>query len=217
MESGLLQRFIRLIASQTGLQMREEGMDKLRQAIKNRMAQQRLLSPEAYYQLLAVDTATSRHEWQELILPLTIGESYFFRDSGQFSLLRYHILPELIERNRSTRSLRLWSAGCSTGEEPYSLAILVHELLPRQDAWNVVILGTDVNKDAVATARNGIYRQHSLRTLDHGLRQRYFHQHRSDWELDGRIRSMVSFRQLNLLKDCFPDSAANLSDIDLIL
>jgi chemotaxis protein methyltransferase CheR len=216
-ESSLLQRFIRLIASQTGLQMREEGMDKLRHAIHNRMAQQRLLSPEAYYQLLAVDTATSRQEWQELILPLTIGESYFFRDSGQFSLLRHHILPELIERNRSTRSLRLWSAGCSTGEEPYSLAILVHELLPCQDDWNVVILGTDINKEAVATARSGIYRQHSLRTLDHGLRQRYFHQHRSDWELDGRIRSMVSFRQLNLLKDGFPDSAANLSAIDLIL
>ena len=121
-------------------------MDKLRHTIKMRMAQQQLPNPEAYYQLLAVDTAASRQEWEELVLPLTIGESYFFRDSGQFSLLRHHILPELIERNRSTRSLRIWSAGCSTGEEPYSLAILVHELLPSHDDWDIVILGTDVNK-----------------------------------------------------------------------
>jgi chemotaxis protein methyltransferase CheR len=216
-DTRLLQRFIQLIASHTGLQIREEGMDKLCHAIKIRIAQQPLISPEAYYQLLAVDTAVSRHEWEELILPLTIGETYFFRDSGQFSLLRHHILPELIKRNHGTRSLRIWSAGCSTGEEPYSLAILVHELLPSRDDWDVGILGTDVNKDAIATARRGIYRQHSLRTLDHGLRQRYFHQHQSDWELDGRFRSMVSFRQLNLLKDFFLDSTVNLSDIDLIV
>jgi chemotaxis protein methyltransferase CheR len=216
-DTGLLQRFILLIMSQTGLQLRDESMDKLRHAIKTRMTQQRLLSPETYYQLLAVDSPASRQEWEELILPLTIGESYFFRDSGQISLLRHHILPELIERNRGTRSLRIWSAGCSTGEEPYSLAILVRELLPSRDKWDVVIIGTDVNKDAIATARRGIYRQHSLRTLDHGLRQCYFHRHQSDWELDGRFRSMVSFRQLNLLKDLFPDSTANLSDIDLIL
>jgi chemotaxis protein methyltransferase CheR len=167
--------------------------------------------------LLAVDTAASRLEWQELILPLTIGETYFFRDSGQFSLLRHRILPELIDRNHGRRSLRIWSAGCSTGEEPYSLAILVHELLPTHDDWDIVIVGTDVNKDAIATARRGIYRHHSLRTLDHGLRNRYFHQYRSEWELDGRFRSMVSFRQVNLLKDRFPDSTADLSDLDLIV
>jgi chemotaxis protein methyltransferase CheR len=94
------------------------------------MAQHQLINPEAYYQLLAIDTAASRREWEELILPLTIGETYFFRDSGQFSLLRHRLLPELIERNHATRSLRIWSAGCSTGEEPYSLAILVSDVSP---------------------------------------------------------------------------------------
>jgi chemotaxis protein methyltransferase CheR len=216
-DGELLRRFILLIASHTGLQVREEGMDKLCHAIKTRMAQQQLSSPEAYYQLVSVDTAASRQEWEDLVLLLTVGESYFLRDSGQFSLLRHRILPELIERNRTTHSLRIWSAGCSTGEEPYSLAILVRELLPYRDDWDVVILGTDVNKEAIATARRGVYRQHSLRTLDHGLRQRYFHQHRSDWELDERFRSMVSFRQLNLLKDVFPDPTTNLSDFDLIV
>jgi chemotaxis protein methyltransferase CheR len=74
-----------------------------------------------------------------------------------------------------------------------------------------------VNKRAIAAAQRGIYRQHSLRTLDPGLRNRYFHQHRGDWELDSRFRSMVSFHQVNVLKDPFPDSTVHLADIDLIL
>jgi chemotaxis protein methyltransferase CheR len=217
METGLLQRFIQLITVHTGLQIREAETDKLRHTVRSRMAEQQLFNPEAYYQLLASDTAASRREWEELVLPLTIGESYFFRDSGQFSLLRQQVIPELIERNSAARSLRIWSAGCSTGEEPYSLAILVHELLPTRGHWNIVIIGTDVNKRALAAAQRGIYRQHSLRTLDPGLRNRYFHQHRDDWELDSRFRSMVSFHHINLLKDPFPDSTVQLADIDLIL
>jgi chemotaxis protein methyltransferase CheR len=216
-DTGLLQRFVRLIASYVGLQIRREEADKLCQSLCSRMAQQRLLSPEEYYRLLATDTADSRREWEELVLLLTIGETYFFRDSGQFALLRHRILPELIERNKATRSLRIWSAGCSTGEEPYSLAILVHELLPAGGGWSVRVLGTDVNKHAIAAARFGVYRQHSLRALDQELRGRYFRQHRGGWELDGRFRAMVSFRQLNLLQDYFPDPGADLSEVDLIL
>jgi chemotaxis protein methyltransferase CheR len=217
LDTGLLQRFTQLIASHMGLQIRGVETEKLCQSLRSRMTHQQLLNPEEYYRLLATDTANSRHEWEELALLLTIGETYFFRDSGQFSLLRQQILPELIERNKGIRSLRIWSAGCSTGEEPYSLAILVRELLPTCSDWNILIVGTDVNKHAITAARRGIYRQHALRALDQGLRGRYFQPHRSDWELDGRFRSMVSFRPLNLLKDPFPDSTVNLSEMDLIL
>jgi chemotaxis protein methyltransferase CheR len=156
-ETDLLQWFIQLIASHTGLQIRAEETDKLRHTIQSRMADQQLIDLQTYYQLLASDTTAGRREWEELVLPLTIGESYFFRDSGQFSLLRQRVIPELIERNSATRSLRIWSAGCSTGEEPYSLAILVHELLPTRSHWNIVIVGTDVNKRALAAAQRGIY------------------------------------------------------------
>jgi chemotaxis protein methyltransferase CheR len=216
-DTGLLQRFTQLIASHVGLQIRREETDRLCQSLRSRMAHQQLLNPEEYYRLLATGTASSRHEWEELILLLTIGETYFFRDSGQFSLLRHQVLPELIDRNKRTRSLRIWSAGCSTGEEPYSLAILVHELLPAASDWTLLIIGTDVNKHAITAARRGVYQQHALRALDQGRRGRYFRQHRGEWELDGRFREMVSFRQLNLLKDPFPDVTANLSEVDLIL
>jgi hypothetical protein len=95
MEPRLLQRFTQLIASHTGLQLRGEETDKLRQIIQARMAAQQLIKPEAYHQLLTIDSTASRREWEELVLPLTIGESYFFRDSGQFSLLRQQIIPEV--------------------------------------------------------------------------------------------------------------------------
>ncbi len=217
MDIRLLRRFAQLIAAYTGLRIREEETDKLGQTIQSRIAQHHRINAEGYYQLLAIDSAASREEWEELSRLLTIGESYFFRDSGQFSLLRHRILPELIERNRATRSLRIWSAGCSTGEEPYSLAILVHELLASRNDWNIVIFGTDLNKHAIAAAQRGLYRQHSLRTLEQGLRSHYFHQHHGGWELDARFRSMVTFRQVNLLKDPFPDARANIADMDLIL
>jgi chemotaxis protein methyltransferase CheR len=216
-DTGLLQRFIVLIASRVGLQIRKEEADKLCQSLRSRMAQQQLRDPEEYYRRLATDTAGNRHEWEELVLLLTIGETYFFRDSGQFALLRHQILPELLEHSKRTRSLRIWSAGCSTGEEAYSLAILVHELLPAGADWNILILGTDVNKQAIGAAQRGVYGQYSLRAIDRELRGRYFQQRRGDWELDKRFRAMVSFRQLNLLQDPFPDAAADLYEVDLIL
>jgi chemotaxis protein methyltransferase CheR len=83
----------------------------------------------------------------------TNGETYFLRDHGQFDLLRLRLLPELIERRRNAKTLRLWSAGCSSGEEAYSLAMLLDMLLPKRDDWNIFILGSDIDESALAKAR----------------------------------------------------------------
>ena len=135
----------------------------------------KLAAPEDYYLLLQSDSAESRSEWRQLIINLTNSESYFFRDKGQLALLQNRILPELIERNKVQRTLRIWSAGCSTGEEPYTLAMLVDQLLPRQIGWNVFILGTDINENSLAIARRAAYTSWSFRMVDPGLRTRYFH------------------------------------------
>ena len=87
--------------------------------------------------------------------PRASGETYFFRDHGQFDLLRLRLLPELIERRRGARTLRLWSAGCASGEEAYSLAMLVDMLLPERDDWDILILGSDIDAAALAKARRG--------------------------------------------------------------
>ncbi|QPK62627.1 chemotaxis protein CheR [Methylomonas sp. LL1] len=143
------------------------------------------------------------------------GETYFFRDHGQFDLLFLRLLPELIKRRRDTKILRLWSAGCASGEEAYSLAMLVDSLLPERNDWNILIVGSDIDPTALAKARRGCYGRWSFRMVPPALQQRYFRLQGGEWALDERIRRMVGFRRLDLVAEPFPD--AELRDMDLIL
>ena len=131
MNPTLLQKFIQLIADYTGLHIREQERQTLSNKIFARMKLLKISSPQQYYQILECQSPASKNEWEKLIVLLTVNESYFFRDRGQFQLLKNVILPELIQQKKTShhRNLILWSAGCSTGEEVYSLAILVQELL----------------------------------------------------------------------------------------
>lgn len=147
--------------------------------------------------------------------PRASGETYFFRDHGQFDLLRLRLLPELIERRRGTKTLRLWSAGCASGEEAYSLAMLVDMLLPERDGWEILILGSDIDQTALAKARRGHYGQWSFRMVPPALQQRYFRHKGDEWALDERIRRMVTFRAVDLIGEPFP--GGELRDMDLIL
>ena len=113
-------------------------------------------TPEDYLQLLKKNTNDTQTEWQQFIVLLATGETHFFRDKGQFSIIRNYILPEVMERRKASRSLRIWSAGCSTGEEAYSLAIIVGELIPDYHNWDMHIIGTDINKQAIEK-QEGIY------------------------------------------------------------
>ncbi|MBD2036847.1 hypothetical protein H6F76_17705 [Leptolyngbya sp. FACHB-321] len=227
----IIQQFTEIIEGYTGLHVRKQDLSLLWQKIQVRMRVLKLASPEQYYQYLAshldigkTDFLKVHHEWQQLIQLLTTGESYFFRDRGQFRLLRQQLLPELI-RERShyaaahgiKPSLRLWSAGCSTGEEAYSLAILVHQLIPDLANWNLLILGTDINAAAIAKAKEGFYSSWSFRTLDEETQAKYFRAHRDGWKLDEQICKMVTFAPGNLVTDHFSDFQINLSHIDLII
>ncbi|HXU92427.1 MAG TPA: CheR family methyltransferase [Gallionella sp.] len=215
MEESLLKRTRNRIASRIGLLMREQDEQLLSKVVAERVRKLNLSGEEQYFQLLGSDDI--RHEREALAIPLTAGETYFFRDSGQHALLRNHILPELIERRKTERALRIWSAACSTGEEAYSLAILLDELMADQSQWNISILGTDINRSAIDKAKRGIYREWSFRGVNDERRQRYFHRHKDTWVLDDAIRGRVTFRTGDLVADEFPDHASNLYEMDLIL
>ncbi len=215
--NGLQAQFAELIVTRTGLHIPLRDIARLQEVIAGRMKCLHLSDAREYYEILARDGSQSRREWEEFTGPLTTGESYFFRDQGQFALLRNRILPEIIERNRPRRSLRMWSAGCSTGEEPYSLAILVAELLPEYNNWDVFLLGTDLNRAAVEKARRGAYSAWSLRGLPQDLKTRYFRPCPHGWELDAQVRSLARFRQGNLFQDAFPSKSLGIHDLDLIV
>ena len=149
---------------------------------------------------------------------LTIGETYFFRDQPVLQALSGSILPELIRTRRGRdQRLRLWSAACCSGEEPYSLAILLHQMLPDLRDWNITITATDINPRFLQKAATGIYGEWSFRNAPSTLRQRYFTRvDRSRYAIIPDIRQMVTFEHLNLVEDLYPSLATNTNAMDVI-
>lgn len=153
-----------------------------------------------------------------LVEELTIGETFFFRHLEMFHALRDHVLPDLIRKRSALRSIRIWSAGCSVGAEPYSLAILLHDLLGKaaQD-WSFGIVATDINRRFLALARAGVYDNWALRGMDPALLQRTFHRVGARWRINEVYRQAVTFRHHNMVKDKFPSIEHELSGLDLII
>ncbi|MGR9053517.1 MAG: CheR family methyltransferase [Gammaproteobacteria bacterium] len=145
----------------------------------------------------------------------TGGETYFFRDHGQFDLLRLRLLPELIERRQKQKMLRLWSAGCASGEEAYSLAILIDMLLPKRDDWEITIIASDINSAALEKAKTARYGPWSFRMVPTDIRNRYFKPINGEWILHDDIRGMVDFSHDDLINKAFP--TGKLQKMDLIL
>ncbi|WP_295384672.1 CheR family methyltransferase [uncultured Thiodictyon sp.] len=205
------------IARQSGLRISEGSEERLAIYIHERMRALKLRQPEDFLRCLLPEHADHRHELQRLAAVLTTGETSFMRDAGQIQLLRDTLLPGLLERRARQRSLRLWSAACSTGEEAYSLAILLHELLAGREDWQIALYGTDVNRDALRLAAAAQYGDWAFRGCDQAFRQRYFAPHHDRWVLQPAIRRMVYFMPGDLLRDPLPDPAHGLADLDLIL
>lgn len=131
---------------------------------------------------------------------LTTNETYFFRDKHPFETLRTVVLPELIAARRPKKTLRIWCAAASTGQEPYTIAMIVAGLLGHQPDWEVEILATDINQTVLDRAAEGIYRQHEVnRGLPTPLLVRHFQRAGTNWQLKEAIRGMVTFQRLNLL------------------
>ena len=148
---------------------------------------------------------------------LIIGETHFFRIAPQMQALRAVVLPDIAARRADARRLGIWSAGCSTGEEAYTLAILLHETLPRSVPWDVQLLATDLSHRAIAVARRAVYGEWSFRETPDTARARYFTADGTRWRLSDSIKEMVRFSHLNLMTDAFPAPYPDGPNLDLIL
>lgn len=209
--------FIRdLIQERTGMLIAETRRNILTRALKDSALQAKCTDIPSYVaHLMAADTDSET--WDNLVKKLTIGESYFFRHREQINALRQNILPDLIARHWTDRTLHLWSAGCATGEEPYTLAILLCELLPDIERWKIMILATDINRQALTLAAAGRYREWSLRDTDPQMRETYFTRKGDTFTLNPAIRQMVTFTYLNLSEDKYPSTINHTHHVDLIL
>jgi len=148
---------------------------------------------------------------------LTIGETYFFRESTGLNLLREKIIPEILEkRSGHDKYMRIWSAGCSSGEEPYTLAMIIHESVPDISNWNITLLATDISDKSLQKAARGIYGEWSFRDTPPEIKKKYFIAKEDKWEIIPEIKKMVSFSYLNLSNDIYPSMANNTQHMDVI-
>jgi chemotaxis protein methyltransferase CheR len=210
------ERFRLLARERIGLEFTGARRPDLERAVARTVAELRLPSDDALYQLLTA-SGDGRIAFDRLAAELTVCETHFFRNRPQFEALERHILPELIRQRRPSRRLRLWSAGCATGEEPYSLAILVRRLLPDLADWDVLILATDVNRDVLARAGRGVFGGWSFREVPADIQRTCFERVGSQWEILPQIRDLVTFAHLNMVQGGYPAPASNTLDMDLIL
>ncbi len=138
-------------------------------------------------------------EFQEMFNRITINETSFFRNEPQLDVFEKQVLPKILETRKGSKKLRIWSSACSTGEEPYTLAMQVHRCLGvRLPDWHVEILGTDISEKALIAAQSAAYASYSIRTLNPLILKRYFTESNGSFQLDPTIQSMVRFELLNL-------------------
>ena len=138
----------------------------------------------------------------DVVEAMTTNETFFFRDKIPFDNFKDTVIPDLIKTRASRRALRIWCAAASTGQEPYSLAMLLKEMAPALAGWRVEIVATDLSHEVLEKSKSGIYSQFEVqRGLPIQLLVKYFDQVGEFWQIKSEVRSMVQFRQLNLLKD----------------
>jgi chemotaxis protein methyltransferase CheR len=156
-------------------------------------------------------------ELETLACHLTVGETYFFREKRSFDILAEQIFPALAQaRRKGRRQLRIWSAACCTGEEPYSIAITLLHSLPNWQEWDITILASDINSRFLRKAAAGIFGQWSFRNAPAWLKQ-YFHPlPNGQFQIQPRIKQMVQFTRLNLVEDVYPSLTNNTHTMDVI-
>jgi chemotaxis protein methyltransferase CheR len=138
-------------------------------------------------------------EFQEMFNRITINETSFFRNEPQLAVFEKQILPELLEARKATKRLRIWSAACSSGEEPFTLAIMLHRSLGLRLAdWRIEILGTDISEKALKVGQSGKYSAYAVRSTPDLIKTKYFKPDGPHFQLDEQVRSMVSFEIHNL-------------------
>lgn len=203
-------RLIRdLVSERLGIWFGPESRLSLERRLRERLTVRGLASYGDYYQLLKY-SPLAREEWEEASELLTTHETYFFREDYQLRAFRNELLPMLAERNKQRKRLQVWSAGCSTGEEAYTIAMLVLES-GLFDGWEVRVYGSDLSKKCIAAARRGVYGPTSFRVTDEEAKRAWFvptleHSRpgaagQESLSVSPAVRALCHFGQMNLLDE----------------
>ncbi len=209
MKSGAmdLTPFSAMVREKTGIFVQEDDSGRMAREIQRIMFQKGIGSPAEYLTLLDRDNDA----FLSFLNLFTVNETYFFREPAHFVLLSKRLVPELLDR---TSHIKILSAGCATGEEPYSIAMTLLETFGSEaNAGRFAVIGADIDRDAVARAESGVYHGQSFRSMDEGLKRKYFTPlGQKRFRIREQVREMATFKVVNLLQSPLP-AAVNGADI----
>lgn len=188
------------IYKQSGIYIGDNRKYLLENRLRNRLTELNLKSFGEYYYFLQYDRS-KREELNKLFEVVTTNETSFYRNPPQLKVFEEKVLSEIFDRQRKSgqKRLRIWSAGCSTGEEPYTLAIQIHEVLRTElPSWDIKITANDLSENVLSSARRGVYSEYALRTTPKEIISKYFTQEDVGFKVKPEVKKLVSFGQINL-------------------
>lgn len=194
-----LDKIRNLIYKETGMLFEDKKNYYISARVKHRMIETGSKSFDEYYQTLMFEP--QREELQKFIEEITINETYFFRDFPQLQGFAENVLPVYLEKKRKAGdfTLRIWSAACSTGEEAYTLSIILQEMIPDFQRWKVEIKATDIDRNVLAHAKEGIYGERSMKDTPDIYRTKYFTQDGLHWQANKKLKEIIKFEQINFV------------------
>jgi len=190
------------VKNETGITLSDAKKNMVYGRLSRRL---RSLKIATFGEYLNVVSSSSSEERGQFINAITTNLTSFFREEHHFDFLKNTIIPEIMAKNSHTKKIRIWSAGCSTGEEPYSIAIALYESVPDIDTWDIKILATDLDTNVLAHGQRGVYDVERISGISKQRKKIWFRkgkgQHQGSVKVDGRLQELITFRQLNLMQN----------------
>jgi chemotaxis protein methyltransferase CheR len=197
LSDDLYDKFTKLIYKRTGLYYEYNKKYYVQKRIEKRAELLDMDTLNDYFMMLKF--ADDSTEFFRLINDLTVNETYFFRDFPQLSNFAEEILPRFEKDKQSRKKIKIWSAACSTGEEPYTLSIILQEMLEKSEQWEIQILASDINTEVLQSARIGLYESRSVKDVPNEYLEKYFTKRHEKYLINLNVRKSVTFKRINLM------------------
>jgi chemotaxis protein methyltransferase CheR len=195
------EKFKKLVAINAGISLSDAKRELVYGRLARRLRKLQIDNFDDYYDLLESDTGD---ELVNFVNSITTNLTSFFREEYHFEYLANTVLPELIKKNAASKKIRIWSAGCSTGEEPHSIAMTVRETIPEHANWDIKILATDIDSEVLSKAASGIYTEERTSGISAPRLKKWFQRNKGEYQNNLKIKpelqELITFRQLNLMK-----------------
>jgi len=207
----LFDKFVKLIYKKTGLYFDHNKKYYVQKKIEKCAESLDMDSLNEYYIMLKYSDDLS--EFDRLVNELTVNETYFFRDFPQLRCFAEDVLPIFVNEKGTRKKIKIWSAACSTGEEPYTLSIILQEMLDKPEEWDIQILASDINTDVLQNAEIGLYESRAVKDVPPEYLEKYFTKRNDKYLINLNVRKHVSFKRINLIDE---NEMSNMDGYDFI-